>query len=83
MQMQLNVDILKKMARAIANTREEEIGCDDCFEFVDIFVETQLEGKDPAEAMPLVEAHLSRCANCQEEFEALLDAIKATSEDNE
>ncbi len=81
--MELNIDILKKMTRSIANTRDEEIGCEDCFEFVDIFVESQLQGKDPAEAMPLVEAHLNRCANCQEEFEALLDAIKATSEDKE
>jgi len=79
--MELNVEILKKMTRAIATTRDEEIGCDDCFEFVDIFVEAELKGKNPAEAMPLVEAHLNRCPNCLEELEALLDAIKANSED--
>ncbi|MBC8509887.1 MAG: hypothetical protein ISR58_13070 [Anaerolineales bacterium] len=80
--MELNVEILKKMARAIATTTDKEIGCDDCFEFVDIFVESQLQGKNPAEAMPLVEAHLNRCANCHEEFEALLVAIKATTDNN-
>ncbi len=79
--MELNAEVLKKMTRAIASTRDEEIGCDDCFEFVDIFVEAKLQGKNPEEAMPLVEAHLNRCANCQDEFEALLDAIKATSDD--
>ena len=79
--MELNADILKKIARAIASTRDDEIGCDDCFEFIDIFVESELQGKNPAEAMPLVEAHLNRCMNCREEFEALLEAIKATSDE--
>jgi len=83
MQMELNIETLKKMARAIANTSDDEIGCDDCFEFIDIFVESELHGKNPAEAMPLVEEHLNHCMNCREEFEALLDAIKATSEKND
>ncbi|MBL7163565.1 MAG: hypothetical protein ISS57_13270 [Anaerolineales bacterium] len=81
--MVLNVETLKKMARAIANTSNDEIGCDDCFEFIDIFVESELHGKNPAEAMHLVEEHLNHCMNCREEFEALLDAIKATSEKND
>ena len=81
--MELNAEVLKKMTRAIASTRDEEIGCDDCFEFVDIFVEAELQGKNPEEAMPLVKAHLNRCANCQDEFEARLDAIKATSDDSD
>jgi len=81
MQMKLDVETLKKMTRSIASTRDDEIGCDDCFEFVDIFVEAELQGKKPAEALPLVEDHLNRCTNCRDEFEALLDAIKATAKE--
>lgn len=79
--MKLNTEFIKKLTRSIVSTRDEELGCEDCFEVVDIFVENELQGKKPSEAMPLVEEHLSRCANCREEFEALLDAIKATSEE--
>ncbi len=77
--MQLKLDVLKKMVRAIATTTPDEIGCDECFNEIDRFVELELQGKNAAEAMPLVQAHLNRCMNCREEFEALLDALKATS----
>jgi len=70
-------NLLKQMAREIMTTRSDEIGCDECFEQMDRFVEMQLAGVDPAEAMPLVQDHLNRCSSCREEFEALLAALKA------
>jgi predicted anti-sigma-YlaC factor YlaD len=60
-------------------TRPDEIGCDECFEHVDRFVEMRLAGKKAAEAMPLVQDHLDRCNDCREEFEALLTALRALS----
>jgi len=73
----LTPDVLKKMVRGIAQTRDEEITCEECFEQVDAFAEMVLAGKPAAEAMPLVEHHLSMCADCRAEFEALLDALRA------
>jgi hypothetical protein len=67
---------LKRLVRAIITVRPDEIGCDECFEELDRFVELQLAGKDAAEAMPLVEDHLDRCLDCREEFEALLVALR-------
>jgi predicted anti-sigma-YlaC factor YlaD len=64
----------------IAETREEEIGCDECFEEVDRFIEMELSGLDAAQAMPLVREHLKICGECREEFEALLAALRATEE---
>ena len=65
----------------IAETREEEIGCDECFEEVDRFIEMELSGLDAAQAMPLVQEHLKICGDeCREEFEALLAALRATEE---
>lgn len=78
--MKLSLDVLKKMVRSIASTKPVEIGCEECFEQVDQFVELQLQGKNAAEAMPLVQDHLDRCNGCREEFEALLDCIRATAE---
>jgi hypothetical protein len=79
----LHVDLLKSMVRGIANTQEEELTCDECFEEVDTFAEMVLAGKNAAEAMPLVEHHLQMCQSCRSEFEALLDALRALQTDDE
>jgi hypothetical protein len=73
-------ELARGMAHQIATTRPDEIGCDECFEQMDEFVEIKLAGKDPAAAMPLVQDHLDRCGNCREEFEALLAALQAMSQ---
>ena len=75
--MTLDLDMLKRMVHEITNTRPDEIGCDECFEQLDRFVEMKLAGKNAAEAMPLVQDHLERCDDCREEFEALLAALRA------
>ena len=75
--MTLDLDMLKRMVHEIINTRPDEIGCDECFEQLDRFVEMKLAGKNAAEAMPLVQDHLERCNDCCEEFEALLAALRA------
>jgi predicted anti-sigma-YlaC factor YlaD len=64
----------------IAETQEAEIGCDECFDEVDRFIEMELSGLDAAQAMPLVQEHLEICGECREEFEALLAALRATEE---
>ncbi len=73
----LEVQKLKGLVRAVMTTRPDEIGCEECFEELDRFVEMVLAGKDAAEAMPLVQDHLDRCHECKEEFEALLAALRA------
>jgi hypothetical protein len=73
----LEAQKLKGLVRGIMTTRPDEIGCEECFEELDRFVEMELAGKDAAEAMPLVQDHLDRCRECKEEFEALLAALRA------
>ena len=75
--MTLDLDTLKQMVRGIITTRPDEIGCDECFEQLDRFVEMALADKNATEAMPLVQDHLERCHDCREEFEALLAALRA------
>jgi len=74
--MKLSTDILKNMLRAVIGTKEEEIGCDDCFDKLDNFIEMKLAGKSPEQAMPLVQDHLQRCKDCRQEYEALLEALQ-------
>jgi hypothetical protein len=68
---------LKRMVRDIVTVSPDEIGCDECFEQLDRFVELELAGKNAAESLPLVQDHLDRCDNCREEFQALLAALQA------
>jgi hypothetical protein len=67
-----------KLVRLIAETREIEIGCDQCFEQLDSFTETEISGAEASAAMPLVGDHLDKCADCHSEFEALLTALRGT-----
>lgn len=73
-------DIFKALIGEIADTREVEIGCDECFERLDRFVDMKLSGLDAAQAMPLVQEHLEICGECRDEFEAFMAALRATEE---
>jgi hypothetical protein len=68
--------VFKALIEEIVEVREEEIGCDECFEQVDHFIEMELSGLNAAQAMPLVQEHLEICGECREEFEALLMALQ-------
>ena len=67
-----------KLVRVVAETHETEIGCDECFERLDSFAETELSGIEASAAMPLVSDHLDKCADCRSTFEALLTALRGT-----
>jgi protein-arginine kinase activator protein McsA len=67
-----------KLVRVVAETRETEVGCDECFERLDSFVEAELTGLEARSMMPLVGDHLERCANCHSTFEALRTAVRST-----
>jgi len=64
------------MIRAIKMTRENEIGCDECFDKLNEFAEMELAGKSPEIALPLVKDHLQKCGECREEYMALLEALQ-------
>ena len=48
-----------------------EVGCDDCFDQLDRFVELELAGVDVDAALPGLRAHLEGCPACREEHESL------------
>jgi hypothetical protein len=74
----LNGDNVVKLVRVVAETREIEIGCDECFERLDSFAEAELSGLEASAAMPLVGDHLQKCGDCRSKFEALLTALRGT-----
>ena len=48
-----------------------EVGCDECFEMLDRYVELELAGADADAAIPGLKAHLAGCPACREEHESL------------
>jgi predicted anti-sigma-YlaC factor YlaD len=52
-----------------------EVGCDDCFEFLDEFVELELGGVDAEARIPGLPAHLQGCPACREEHDALYELV--------
>lgn len=75
--MKITKNFLKKIILASFKSHPDEIGCNNCFERLHEFAESQLEGKSTEEVMPLVNDHLNRCGECREEFKILLEALKA------
>ncbi len=67
-----------KLVRVVAETREIEIGCDECFDGLESFAEAELSGPDATAAMPLVSDHLEKCEDCYAKFEALRTALRST-----
>ena len=74
----LKRDDVVKLVRVVAETREIEIGCDECFEQLDSLAEAELSGVEARSVMPLVGDHLDKCADCRKKFETLLRALRGT-----
>ena len=67
-----------KLVRVVAQTRGIEIFCDECFERLDGFAETELSEVEASTSMQLVSDHVDRCADCRSKFAALLTALRCT-----
>lgn len=68
------------LAQSTLVTREVEIGCDECLDHVAAYAEAHLTGLPVHGALSLVEEHLAICEECREEFEALLEALRAVED---
>ena len=71
---------IDELVRLIGLTQEQEINCEQCLALVAEFAERQLAGKSVPEGLQAVEHHLSICAECQEEYQALQRALKCIGE---
>jgi hypothetical protein len=62
---------LKQALDRLLGPSEPEIGCDECFDKLDRYVELELTGKDADGAIPGLRAHLAGCSACREEHDSL------------
>jgi flagellar motor component MotA len=75
---ELQDEVIVKFMRILEDVRAEEMSCDEMFNRLDEFVETEVESHDAEKLMPLVREHLDMCSECEEEYEALLDVLEHT-----
>jgi len=62
---------LKQALGRLLGPAGPEVGCDQCFEDLDRYVELELAGHDADAEIPGLRAHLAGCPGCREEHESL------------
>jgi len=62
---------LKQSLGRLLGPPEREIGCDECFDQLDRYVEFELAGRDADALLPGFRPHLEGCPACREEHESL------------
>jgi hypothetical protein len=54
-----------------------ELGCDECFDHLDAYVEFELTGVKADLVMPAMRAHLVGCSACRDDHDSLLAFVRA------
>jgi hypothetical protein len=63
-------DLKQALGRLLGPTGPE-VGCDECFDQLDGYVELEVADADADAAFPGLSAHLDGCPTCREEHESL------------
>ena len=67
---------LRALFNMLEMTEEHEIDCTAVYDVMDEVAELANSGKEIAEIMPEIDAHLMKCKACREEFEILQNIIR-------
>jgi hypothetical protein len=78
--MSLSQQEIDSLLRMIRLTCDHEIDCECCLSRVAEFAERELTGQSIPAALEAVEHHLAHCSECCEEYQALLQALRAMAE---
>ena len=62
---------LKQALARLLGPAGPEVGCDECFDQLDRYVEVELAGQNADAAISGLRAHLEGCPACREEHESL------------
>jgi hypothetical protein len=71
------MDVNERTLAQLLGPRGPEVGCDECFELLDRYVELEVAGTDADAALPGLRAHLEGCPACREEHESLAALVRA------
>ena len=79
--MPLSKEQVSALLGMVASTKSDDIDCDGCFSHLAEFAELKLTGRSLPDALSAIERHLDQCSCCKDEFEALMDGLRATQQD--
>ncbi|MEE4378129.1 MAG: hypothetical protein V2J55_11560 [Candidatus Competibacteraceae bacterium] len=78
--MSLSKKEIDALLRLVNLTQDDEIDCEQCLSVVAEFAERELAGRSVPAGLEAVAQHLSICAECREEYEALQQALNDMKE---
>jgi len=68
---------LKQTLDRLLGPAKAEVGCDECFDELDRYVELEVAAADADALVPGLRAHLKGCPACREEHESLRALVGA------
>jgi len=69
-----------RLLQALLGPDGPELGCEQCFEQLDRYVDLGLSGHDADAAVPGMRAHLEGCPACREDHDSLRDYVRSVRE---
>jgi len=72
-------EVVVRFLQVLENLRSEELSCEEMYTRLDEFVEREVESKDAAKIMPLIQEHIDICPECCDEYQALLAILENTN----
>lgn len=66
-----------RLAERLLGPSGPELGCEECFEALDTYVESELAGMDADAVVPRMRAHLQGCPACRSDHDDLLAFLLA------
>jgi hypothetical protein len=65
------------LIRRLLGPAEPELGCDECFDQLDRYVELELGAAGADQAIPGMRAHLEGCPACHEDYNSLRALVES------
>ena len=72
-----------RLVERLVGPVDQELSCEECFDFLDAYVELELTGTAPsADArMPRMHAHLQGCSACRDDHDSLMAFVLSDQAD--
>jgi hypothetical protein len=71
----------RHIVERLAGPAGPELGCEECFDALDVYVELELAGEAAGAAMPAMRAHLVGCPACRDDHDSLFALLRADPQD--
>lgn len=81
--MALSDDQISNLLGMVCSSQSDNLDCDGCFDHLAEFAEAKLQSREIPDALKEVENHLQQCACCKDEFNALLEGLRAMQQGEE